>query len=486
MNAAANGDSALASSDIPTAIKCFTQALVELPRAPSYYIKRSTAYSRLKATDGGPNSAAALRDAEIALHLARERGKRELILQAQMRRGISLYQLERYGDAAFLFEKIKEKIDGDGQGTSSGKDAGNKYADVQNAMAQHTPKRGFEQELPIWSLKVKAKLSKLESGDEKAAVTVTEFPSSVQAPTEKELKLQLEALESGKKGEEAFIEQKEKEQEAASQMSGDKRTETATRLNLSAPPTGQGASVQITIRHEWYQNFDTVVITLYAKGVPKDAVGIDLKDDSVSLQFPLAGGADFAFTLDPLFAQIDPSASKVSVLSTKIEVTLRKRVAGQKWNALEAPAAGLTGTNGGLKQGSFTTTVATAQVSTGPTSTSGPAYPTSSRHGVKDWDKLAAKLTTKDKSQKKGKSSSKEEGDANESGGDESDSGESIDSEYGGDAVDAFFKKLYANADSDTRRAMMKSYIESQGTALSTNWAEVGKGKVEVRPPSDD
>jgi len=29
----------------------------------------------------------------------------------------------------------------------------------------------------------------------------------------------------------------------------------------------------------------------------------------------------------------------------------------------------------------------------------------------------------------------------------------------------------------------MKSYTESNGTALSTNWSEVGKGKVETSPP---
>jgi len=29
----------------------------------------------------------------------------------------------------------------------------------------------------------------------------------------------------------------------------------------------------------------------------------------------------------------------------------------------------------------------------------------------------------------------------------------------------------------------MKSYVESNGTALSTNWKEVGAGKVETKPP---
>jgi suppressor of G2 allele of SKP1 len=109
---------------------------------------------------------------------------------------------------------------------------------------------------------------------------------------------------------------------------------------------------------------------------------------------------------------------------------------------------------------------------------SAPAYPTSSRQGVKNWDKVASDLTSK-KKKDKGKATEGDERSA------ESDV-ESIDSDYGsGDPVDGFFKKLYANADEDTRRAMMKSYYESQGTALSTNWDEVGKETVAVHPPSD-
>ena len=59
------------------------------------------------------------------------------------------------------------------------------------------------------------------------------------------------------------------------------------------------------------------------------------------------------------------------------------------------------------------------------------------------------------------------------------------DPNVGGDTtLNSFFQKLFADADDDTKRAMMKSFQESGGTTLSTNWDEVGKGKVPVKPPS--
>jgi suppressor of G2 allele of SKP1 len=51
------------------------------------------------------------------------------------------------------------------------------------------------------------------------------------------------------------------------------------------------------------------------------------------------------------------------------------------------------------------------------------------------------------------------------------------------DDPNAFFKQIFANADPDARRAMMKSYVESNGTALSTNWEDVKNRTVETMPP---
>ena len=53
-------------------------------------------------------------------------------------------------------------------------------------------------------------------------------------------------------------------------------------------------------------------------------------------------------------------------------------------------------------------------------------------------------------------------------------------------AINALFQKIYADSNEDTRRAMMKSFIESKGTVLSTNWKEVGENTVEPIPPKNN
>src|SRR6202012_3550988 len=80
------------------------------------------------------------------------------------------------------------------------------------------------------------------------------------------------------------------------------------------------------------------------------------------------------------------------------------------------------------------------------------AYPTSSKK-AKNWDALE-------------KEAAKEEEKAD-----------------GDKALNQLFAQIYKDADDNTKRAMMKSFTESNGTCLSTNWDEVGKGTVETRPP---
>lgn len=157
-------------------------------------------------------------------------------------------------------------------------------------------------------------------------------------------------------------------------------------------------------------------------------------------------------------------------MSTKIEFQLVKKSPGVKWKSLEATefsqqdisASNTDATNEAVKRAVLAEKVAET----------GPTYPTSSKSGPKDWDKVVTDLTKKPAKEKKD----------GESDGTK-DEGVVDDEDEDGDPVNGFFKKLYQGADPDTRRAMMKSYQESNGTALSTNWSEVGKGPVETSPP---
>src|SRR5690606_1403526 len=151
-----------------------------------------------------------------------------------------------------------------------------------------------------------------------------------------------------------------------------------------------------------------------------------------------------------------PSASKFTIMGTKIELKLAKKNPGLKWTNLEKQE---------VDKGKAPETVISEPASqakpTSPTTTaSTPAYPTSSKSGPKNWDKVASELPGKPP------------------GADDD-----ADEDEEGDPVNNLFKKIYAGADEDTKRAMMKSYVESNGTVLSTNWKEVSKKKMETTPP---
>ncbi|XP_048035623.1 protein SGT1 homolog isoform X2 [Megalobrama amblycephala] len=83
-------------------------------------------------------------------------------------------------------------------------------------------------------------------------------------------------------------------------------------------------------------------------------------------------------------------------------------------------------------------------------------YPSSS-HYTRNWDKLVGEIKEEEKNENL-------EGDA---------------------ALNKLFQQIYSDGSDDVKRAMNKSFMESGGTVLSTNWIDVGKRKVEMNPPDD-
>lgn len=173
------------------------------------------------------------------------------------------------------------------------------------------------------------------------------------------------------------------------------------------------------------------------------------------MRFPVGDSGTYDFTVTPLFSKIDPASSEFRITPHKIEINLHKGAQGLKWGALEGTEAIIASAPATDAKPAIPASVLK------PDQGKTPSYPTSSRTGPKNWDSVASAAL---KAEKKGEQSF---GDDDEEG----------------DPTEVFFKKLYKDADPDTRRAMMKSYQESNGTALSTNWSDVKKGPVKTVPP---
>ena len=380
----ARGKQLIEDKKFDQAIVALTSALKEAPTSPAYLTTRAFAYQRNK------QPTEALADANAAVVYAHKRAKKELIIDAQVRRAIILFVLNRYGDARAVFNVVK-RMDKD------------------------------QREASVWSGQIDYKVKTLGEDHEQMQVTVKEIPD-----------LDADALRVGESGPQT------------SNMNTNGTPKAAATAFAPAPAPVQQTPVD-KIRTDWYQNNQNVYLTLLAKGVPENKTQIEITERTMTITFPVAtSDSTYDFTLDPLYAAVKPENCITRILPTKVEVILAKATPGQKWHALESsePADAPSSTAPTPPQPATTFTSTTAPPK-------GPAYPTSSKTGPKNWDNIAA-----------------------DDDNDDEDEG-----------ANSFFKKLYKDAAPEVQRAMMKSYTESNGTSLSTNWDEVSKGTVETLPP---
>ncbi|XP_014371676.2 protein SGT1 homolog [Papilio machaon] len=190
------------------------------------------------------------------------------------------------------------------------------------------------------------------------------------------------------------------------------------------------------IKHDWYQTDSQVIITVLLKNAPNNKVKVHYGDRSVSISSAIPNSeSEYSLELE-LAHEIVPTMCTYVVTPSKIEVKLRKKE-GIRWTQLEG-------------EGEEEKIKAIPQA---VIDASGPQQPP--KLFRKDWDKIERDI-------KKMEEEEKEEGDA---------------------ALNSMFQKIYGEGSDEVRRAMNKSYVESGGTVLSTNWNQVSKEKVEVKPP---
>ncbi|GAX78172.1 hypothetical protein CEUSTIGMA_g5614.t1 [Chlamydomonas eustigma] len=203
-------------------------------------------------------------------------------------------------------------------------------------------------------------------------------------------------------------------------------------MSPSAVPEFEGK-----YRHQYYQLQSKVNVDVYAKNISREKVSCQFKESHLTfIIFDVDGNEEYKLDVE-LYGKINPEASRFEVLKTKIEICMMKADALQ-WGSLEKSSK-----------------VAAPNYST-PGTTAPAKYPSSfAPKAPKDWDKVESEISEMEKK------------------------GELED----GDPLNGFFKKIFSQGDEDTRRAMMKSFVESNGTVLSTNWADIGSKKVECTPP---
>ena len=190
------------------------------------------------------------------------------------------------------------------------------------------------------------------------------------------------------------------------------------------------------VKFDWYQTETTVVVEVRIKGCPKDKAMANFSETSCSLRAPIPGKEE-QFTLSLRLAHpVVPGECQCRVLSTKIELRLQKRE-GLRWAGLE---------------GDGSDPLKPAPSASSSSSSFNPSYPSSSG---KDWNRIGADI-------ERDFEEDKPEGEA---------------------ALNEMFRKIYADASDDTKKAMAKSFSESGGTVLSTNWDEIKGQKTEVKPP---
>ncbi|KAL9935835.1 hypothetical protein V8E36_005412 [Tilletia maclaganii] len=231
-------------------------------------------------------------------------------------------------------------------------------------------------------------------------------------------------------------------------------------------------------RLDFYQTATHVHVSVYAKAVRADSVHFVPELNAFSLSAhadynnppssspspPVTNGvpaddSNLFIVRRKLFGQLDPARCSYTVRPSKVELHLAKAQPGQHWPRLQdSTEHDDDGAQKSVPSGSGTNIPTPAPMSTAS------IIPADAPVRKKNkWENF--KLEDED-----------EEGAGVAAGG----AGSGIGA--GGDVND-FFKQLYAGASDDARKAMVKSFQESNGTTLSMNWDEVKKGKVETRPP---
>jgi len=403
------GNECFVSEDYDRAVDLYSSALAQDSSLLECYAAKAQAYIRSERYDRAKQEADRGIDVlrGISAHDSDAKPSDEL-KKCLQRSGVASFHLGRYKEAKNTFSEAK-KLDNTDKGITQWMT----WCDEKRAkFGDDASKKKNSSSQPEPSNESKNASSQPEPSDE----ATTSQKSSNNIPS-----LQRQSNSTSDNA----TKQADTEKSSTTVKSDDTKSAEKSSSNSEMP--------EPKIKHDWYQTETHVIIEVRIKKLDPKDVKVQFQEVALSVTARLSTGSDYSLELD-LAHPIIPDQSSYKVLSTKLEVKLRKGE-GVRWNALEGD---------------------------GKAPLPGGAIPTSSStQGVKapyasgrDWNKVEKLLAAEAEEKKEGEQ-----------------------------ALNEMFQKIYGDANDDVRKAMNKSFSESGGTVLSTNWSEIGTAKTEVKPP---
>lgn len=180
------------------------------------------------------------------------------------------------------------------------------------------------------------------------------------------------------------------------------------------------------LKDDMFQTENKIIILLYIKNVNKNSIKINSEPKLFFMSFLDDNGQTYEYKLEPLYSEIEHEKTTYHVYLKKIEITFIKKIKCH-WVSKIASNEKNADYEKNNKKNVFT-------------------YPSSHKNSI-NWSEFK------------------------------------LNPEYENSSDDLdFFKKLYKDVDDETKRAMIKSYVESNGTVLTTNWNEAKSKTYKTQP----
>jgi len=107
-------------------------------------------------------------------------------------------------------------------------------------------------------------------------------------------------------------------------------------LFVGAPKSKEEEEL-VTCRNDFYQTYTDVIVSIFAKKVNKETANIEFKERELYVDLPMPDNKRYKVNF-PLYGPIDPEKSSFMILTTKIELKLKKADA-TSWPTLRSDEA---------------------------------------------------------------------------------------------------------------------------------------------------